>query len=218
MPEQQNRAYIEPDIVSGLHHAAAEPKESSRPVLQGIALTKEGNLVAASGFILAIRIPKKTDGITFDGPPFAAILPPQVAKVKLEKNCSVIVDNIAHTVTFTPHKGDETTVRLMDGHFPDYSRLVPTIAPGDTNALGTFNPELLIRLHKAIGSPDVMRLWAKSKRDPAVTVSSASDAYTALGLIMPMFCEEQSTEELIAAIQPFLSPAPLQESPASKAA
>ena len=206
MPEQSHRAYIMPDIIAGLHHAATQPKEG-RSVLAGIALDRRGLLAAADGFLLVVRKPDFKDGITWDGDPFSAIIPHVVAKTKLDKNCPIIVDAIALTVTFTPHKGEHMTMPLVQGTFPRWEALIPSVTPESKNDLGTFNPDILSQARKAMGNPNVLRLFALDKRSPAVAITEQNDgSYTSLAVIMPMYTETFTAQDVTAGIASFVAP------------
>ena len=159
-------------------------------MLQSVALTEKGHLAAANGFILAIRKPKYLE---WEGEPFAALIPHAFARLKLDLNVPVFVDAEAKTVRgFTAGKGGaEVTMPLAEGNFPNFDVIIPRDVAGKENVAQPYEPELVLHLKKAIGSPNVMRLFAAEKGKPAV-ITHDGGTFQALGVIMPMFADDQS--------------------------
>ena len=118
-------------IIGDVEYAAAT--DNSRPVLAGVALIGRGDtcdFAAADGFRMAVRTIATPDGVPSD---LSTIIIPahalrHVAQVLPKTEETVTITAAPNVMTFEVGQTTVTT-RLVDGQFPDYTRIIPQETP-----------------------------------------------------------------------------------------
>ena len=172
-------------------------KEDSRPMLTGVYVDPKGYLVAADGFMLAV-VPAKVRGPkTFTG----AILPApalEMAHRAIGRSSNTVsftldVESGRATVPVKASKGVLGTmgVDLITGTYPRWRALIPERKGMGARKYVAYDPTLIGRLARAIGSWPATINMAKGN-GPAIILGHEG----AFGVVMPMFAQEPDPKAL----------------------
>lgn len=169
----------------------AASSEETRYYLQGVFLKTQGDhvvMVATDGHRMICARHLRTDGD--DVLPAGIIIPLRlIDRIKIAKKLkdhtgTLTVDGQMITLRYA---NDFFTDQIVDGSFPDYTRVVPK---GWSNEPATYNPVYLVDFVKAMkiisGDVNPVLVVHQNGLNPAVVNLSSGNEWDWFGVIMPM--------------------------------
>jgi DNA polymerase-3 subunit beta len=190
--ERKTTMNIDMKLLKAVRFAAST--EETRYYLQGVFVKTQGEyivLVATDGHRMIVARHKR-DEQDEDQYPNGVIIPPRlidrikIAKRRMNGNDDGVVTIEGDTITIR-YAGDVFVDKLVDGTFPDYTRVIPK---GWSNEVAQYNPAYLLDFVKAVkivsdnSKPSITVHY--NGLDPAVVNLNGGNIYDWFGVIMPI--------------------------------